>query len=106
MAEHPRTQDGNQLKKTTLRIVGGAILALLVAYAGDYVSVRYKVARHLDPFSTVTIQPYYAIRQKSGKTEYDFAPPESQLCLRSLFPHLGYKPCWYLKRHAEKRIDI
>jgi hypothetical protein len=54
----------------------------------------------------VTIQPYYAIHEKNGKTEYDFAQPENQVCVRSLFPHFGYNPCWYVKRHTDKRIDI
>jgi hypothetical protein len=94
------------LKGTVVRIVGAMVLFALVAYAGDYVWVWYRVSKHLNPFATVTIQPYYAIHQKNGKTEYDFAPPESQLCVHSLFPHLGYSPCWYVKRHTEKRIDI
>ena len=93
------------MKRIAFGIIGLIVLTLLT-YAGDYFWVQYRISRHLDPFSTVTIQPYYAIHQKSGKTEYDFAAPESQLCVRSLFPHLGYSPCWYLTRHTEKRIDI
>ena len=27
----------------------------------------------------------YVIQEKNGKTEYDFAQPESQVCVRSLF---------------------
>ena len=96
----------NRLNSVLLRIVGALVLLVLIVYAADDLSVRYRVARHLDPFAAVTIQPYYAIHRKNGKTEYDFAPPQSQLCVRSLFPHLGYAPCWYLERHAEKRIDI
>jgi len=94
------------LKDIVLRIVGAMFLLALVTYAGDYLSVRYRIPKDRDPFSTVTIQPYYAIHQKNGRTEYDFAPPESQVCIRSLFPHFGYSPCWYVKRHTEKRIDI
>lgn len=88
------------------RVIGAVVLLAMVIYAGDDLSVRYRVSKHLDPFATVTIQPYYAIHEKNGKTEYDFAAPESQLCVRSLFPHLGYSPCWYVMRHTEKRIDI
>ena len=94
------------MKDIVLRIVGAMFLLALVTYAGDYLSVRYRIPKDRDPFSTVTIQPYYAIHQKNGRTEYDFAPPESQVCIRSLFPHFGYSPCWYVKRHTEKRIDI
>ena len=95
-----------RLKGLLLRIVVAVVLLVLLAYAGDYISVRYRIPKGRDPFSTVTIQPYYAIHQKNGRTEYDFAQPETQVCVRSLFPHFGYSPCWYVNRHTDKRIDI
>jgi hypothetical protein len=95
-----------QLKGLVLRILGAAVSVALVAYAGDYLSVRYRISKGRDPFASISVQPYYAIHQKNGKTEYDFAQPETQVCVRSLFPHFGYSPCWYVKRHTEKRIDI
>jgi hypothetical protein len=94
------------LKKILLRVAEAAVLLALLTYAGDYLAVRYKIPKDRDPLSTVTIQPYYAIHQKNGRTEYDFAQPENQVCVRSLFPHFGYSPCWYVKRHTDKRIDI
>jgi hypothetical protein len=94
------------LKNILLRIVGAVMLLALITYAGDYLTVRYKIPNGRDPFSSVTVQPYYAIHEKNGRTEFDFAQPQSQVCVRSLFPHFGYSPCWYLKRHADKRIDI
>jgi len=30
---------------------------------------------------------------------------ESQSCVQSLMPHLGYPPSWYLKRKTTQRID-
>ena len=95
-----------RLKGLLLRIVVAVVLLVLLAYAGDYISVRYRIPKRRDPFATVTIQPYYAIHQKNGRTEYDFAQPETQVCVRSLFPHFGYSPCWYVNRHTDKRIDI
>jgi hypothetical protein len=94
------------LKDVRFRIVGATVLFVMATYAGDYLSIRYRIPKSRDPFATVTVQPYYAIHQKNGKTEYDFSQPESEVCVRSLFPHLGYSPCWYVKRHTEKRIDI
>lgn len=94
------------MKGLLLRIVGAGVILALLTYVGDYVSVRYRISKGRAQFSTVTIQPYYAIHEKSGKTEYDFAEPQSQVCIHSLFPHFGYSPCWYVKRHTDKRIDI
>ena len=53
------------------------------------------------PFGQVTVQPYYAVHQKNGKTEYDFAPTEVDICIHAVFPHLGYNPCWYANRHRD-----
>jgi hypothetical protein len=94
------------LKKVILYIAGTVFLLVALAYAGDYLVVRFKIPNGREPFSSVTIQPYYAIHQKNGKTEFDYAQPQTQVCVQSLFPHFGYDPCWYVKRHTDKRIDI
>jgi hypothetical protein len=95
-----------RLKPTLLRALGFLLALLLLVYAGDYLSLRYRIPHRREPFGTVQIQPLYAIHEKNGKTEYDFPPPETETCVHSLFPHFGYAPCWYLRRHTEKRIDI
>ena len=84
------------------------ILVLLCSgvYLCDYLYVRYRISNHRNPFGVVNIRRYYAIPQKSGKTELVFQEPEDQVCVQSLFPHFGYSPCWYVKRHTDKRIDI
>jgi hypothetical protein len=46
------------------------------------------------------------IPQKNNRVQYTFDAPENQTCVQSLFPHLGCTPCWYLRRHAQKRIDF
>jgi len=81
-----------------------AILLSGVVYLGDYLAVRFPGSRN--PFGTVNVQPYYAIHLKNKKTEFDFdVPPQTNVCVRSLFPHLGYPPCWYASRKTSPRID-
>jgi hypothetical protein len=94
------------LKSALLRIAAAVVILALFTYGGDYLSVRYKIPNGRDQFSSVTIQPYYAIHEKNGRTEYDYAQPQTQVCVRSIFPHFGYSPCWYVNRHTDKRIDI
>jgi hypothetical protein len=85
------------MKRATL----GAILSLAAFYLGDYA-----VARSV-PLRSVDVQPYYAIHQKNGKTEFDYsAPPETQTCVASLLPHLGSNPCWYVNRHKTRKIEF
>jgi hypothetical protein len=84
------------------------ILVLLFTgvYLCDYLFVRYRIAKNLNPFGVVNMRRYYAIPLKNGKTEFVYQEPEAQVCVQSLFPHFGYSPCWYAKRKNVKRMDI
>jgi hypothetical protein len=51
----------------------------------------------------------YAIPLKNGATEYELdarQPKETVKCVRALFPHLGYSPCWYLRQNSQKPIPM
>jgi hypothetical protein len=74
-----------------------------VFYAADWVQFRI---RGRDALSIVPVRVLYAVQQKNGKTEFLFRPPEVETCANSLFLHAGYSPCWYLRRHPERRIQI
>jgi hypothetical protein len=93
-----------------MKAVRVAILGLLVlfglVFAGDYLVLRYKMSSNRQPFGTVEVQPYYAVPLKDGKTEFIFLKPENHTCVNSLFPHVGKRPCWYLRKHRDRRIDI
>lgn len=86
----------------------GALLALLLLWVGDYISIRHRMGRKIvsDPIETLTIRPTYAIARKDGKAEFDFGDPQLLTCVHSLFPHLGYSPCWYVIRQSQKPIPI
>ena len=84
--------------------VVAALLALL--YAGDYAAVRIPVPPGRAATSTVTVRPYYDVKLKNGKSEFYFLDPQQQPCVNSLLPHLGYPPCWYLRRHTHPRIAM
>jgi len=88
------------------RILVDALLLLAVVYAGDYLSVRYRIPKNRDPYGVVRIRRYYAVTMKNGKPEFFFDPPTEQPCVHSLFPHFGYAPCWYLERRTtqEKKM--
>jgi len=87
-----------------LLLVAVAIVA--ITYGGDYVSVRYRIPGNRDPLAEVTVQRSYSVMKKDGKPDFYFDPPQNQTCVRSLFPHLGYEPCWYLRRHRTQQINM
>jgi hypothetical protein len=83
-----------------------ALAVVAIAYAVDYAVFRYRVSSNRQAFGQVMVSPYDAVAQKSGKTQFIFEPPQPQTCVNALFPHSGYEPCWYLRRHTEPRTDI
>jgi len=87
----------------TIAIVAG-IAAL--AYCLDYAIFRIREATSHDAYGSVTVNHYYAVLLKNGKTQFIFAPPQAQTCVNALFPHVGWLPCWYLRRHPDQRTDI
>jgi hypothetical protein len=88
------------------RIVAALLGLLAAAYLCDYLSVRYRIPDNREPLGAVEVQRYYAVRLKSGKTEITYDGSENQVCTNSIFPHLGYDPCWYVRQHKRKMIDI
>jgi hypothetical protein len=84
------------------RIPAAIAVLAVVLYLGDYVVVRLRSA----PTGTCQVTKLYAVAQKDGKTEYEAGEPETQTCVNSIFPHLGYSPCWYLKRHRTQQVNL
>jgi hypothetical protein len=97
------------MKRILKRTFIAALILTPLLYLGDYLVLRFRIWRNLQPYGRVTIQITYAISEKStpgtNKTEYSSAAPEDQTCVNALFPHFGYTPCWYLRRHPEKRVN-
>ena len=83
------------------QIAATAVLALVaVAYLVDYATARTRE----DAITTVEVAKYYSIPLKNGQTQFSFAGNKDIACVKSLFPHFGDSPCWYLKRHNEEWI--
>ena len=87
---------------TLLVVLGTAILG----FAVDFGLFRLRVVSNRNPYGSVVVSHYYAVLQKSGKTQFIFDPPAPETCVNALFPHSGMQPCWYLSRHPEQRTNI
>jgi len=94
------------MKRTIFLCVIGVCLSASVAFAVDFFVFRYRLFHHNHPFGSVTVQVYYAIQEKNGRTEYVYKSAEQQACASSLFAHSGFPPCWYARRHIEKAVPI
>jgi hypothetical protein len=84
------------------------VVCLALLWLGDYLSVRSRMEHKTatEPVQTITFRPVYAIARKDGKSEFDFGDPQSATCVHSIFPQLGYNPCWYVLRESQKPIPI
>ena len=81
-------------------------VVLVVVYASDYLILRLRMATHIggESFGVVTV--YDAAAMKNGKVEVYYHVPFPEVCVRSLFPHQGRTPCWYLNRSPVKLISL
>jgi hypothetical protein len=101
---------------TNLGYLARRTLVLIVAlaaivYAGDYAVVRLRASypRLGNAFGSVQMVRLLAIPLKNGRVDYelDALQPEATVtCVRALFPHLGYPPCWYVRRQSQKPIPM
>lgn len=94
---------GMHVRIHDVRRFGQAVLAAVVLlYGGDYVWLKTRT----QPTGQIEVQQYYAVRLKGKKVEYMPLESVNETCVNSLFPHMGYVPCWYLSRHRIRQIDV
>ena len=95
-----------RLKRIFLGTIAAIITAAALSFVVDYAVFRLRVQANWNPYGSVTVERYYAVAQKNGKTEFIFNPPQAETCVHTLFPHAGWLPCWYLSRYPEQRTNI
>jgi hypothetical protein len=97
---------GMTLKQMLYPILATAALLLFLVYLGDYLSVRFTIPKSRVVYGSIQVNDYLAVPLKNGKDEFDFVGSEQTTCTHSLFPQMGYAPCWWLNRHREKREQL
>ena len=95
-----------RLKRIFFAVVAVVVGTSVLAFGLDYAVFRIRAATNRNAYGSVTVNHYTAVLQKNGKTTLTFDPPTPWSCVNSLFPHGGFLPCWYLRRHPDQRTDI
>lgn len=75
------------------------LTALVILFAGDWGVLRVRMA-HQTAFSSVPVGQFLATPLKNGRDELDYLGTVPEPCVRSIFPHAGDPPCWWLRRHT------
>ena len=94
------------MRRIFVAVIGIVVGAVVLAYVLDYAVFRVRAATTGNAYGSVTVNHYYAVLQKNGKTTFIFDPPQAQTCVHALFPHSGCLPCWYLSRHPDQGTNI
>jgi hypothetical protein len=86
------------------RIILGVFAVALLGYAVDYAVLRFKASRNNggSAFGSVTV--VYGTPTKDGRVEIFTDQSQTVTCVNSLFPHLGYNPCWYVRKNRMQEI--
>jgi hypothetical protein len=78
-----------------------AVLAI-VSYGIDGLLLHYRGTPHAD----LRVDSMYKMKNRWNEIEYSVGSTGTQRCVKSLYPHGGFSPCWYLTRHAMNYIQI
>jgi hypothetical protein len=85
------------------RHLGDALLwllaAILVLWLGDWAVWHLRVWRGRG-YDTVQVSQFLLTPLKNHRVKADEQSTMDQPCSRSIFPHGGDDPCWWLRRHA------
>ncbi len=91
----------NKLSKQIAIIALGT---LAIAYATDYAVLQHKMNQNHGADALGSVTSYYGTALKDGKMQIFTDQPQVETCVHSLFPHSGYRPCWYASRNTVKPI--
>jgi len=90
---------------TILRIAGFVLLVSVVGtFVSDYVWIEYRLGHMAGPDALGTVTFYYATMLKNGRLEVFYSQPQTEVCVYALFPHAGYRPCWFAVREKVRTI--
>ena len=113
MTTPPTTLAGSSLSFSHIarRIFFAALALFLLVYLGDLLWFQLRVHYPAAGPTMSSVHRYrlLAIPLKNNKIDYEIdsqKPEEDVPCVRSLFPHGGIRPCWYVTRHAKDPISM
>lgn len=90
------------MRRWSKKILVALIAFSALLYAADWIVLQIREHRG-SAHGSVIVDDADVIKEKGGKVEYFFNPPEPTPCVRALFPHESQAACWWLARHSEQQ---
>ena len=94
------------MKRLLVRIAVVIAASLVLVGIGDLASFLARKALHHNVYDTVAVDVVNVIPQKGNKAEYVPQGVQNVSCVRSLLPHEGQQPCWYVRRNAVQEVKF
>ena len=85
-------------------LLGTLLIAAGMAYLGDSLYIRHEVAGANSAAAFGNVRFYYATKLRNGKYTLYQDSPQNEVCVHALFPHYGYKPCWFASRNTVRVV--
>ncbi len=90
----------NRLQRAIIAVLAAAILIYLADYA--ILKIRVSTGSGASAFDSIPI--IQGTPMKDGRVQIFTSDSQTETCVRSLFPHLGYRPCWYVRQNQMQLI--
>jgi hypothetical protein len=78
----------------------GLIALVVVIFVIDYIQLKARGAAGIG-----TIPLTVGTAMKDGRVQIFTGDDQTETCVRSLFPHFGFNPCWYVKQNSTQIIS-
>ena len=77
------------------------VCVVVAVYGIDYIWLQLRLESKNPSTAMDSVTRFDATALKNGRIQVFYGQPDVQRCVRSLLPHMGYTPCWYLKRTGQ-----
>ena len=88
------------------RLLLVAVVSVAAVYVADDLFLRLRMAYPSLGAALDVATVYDAATMKNGRVELYYNQPQTEVCVHSIFPHLGHAPCWYVARSPVKTISF
>ena len=86
------------------RVALVTVITAATIYVSDYLWLRARIAFPAAGQALGSVTVLDETTMKNGRVELYYNMPLNEVCVRSLFPHLGHLPCWYAARSPVNNI--
>ena len=88
------------MKKIGKRVLLGLFALAVLAYVIDWGLLTFRIPGNRVQYADIRVDQLYASMNRWNQVEYSRGDPVMERCVYAIFPHSGFRPCWYVTRHT------